>query len=442
MNQDGKTHIFPFVDADPFGPERDYKSYIKDCAESNDCKRDSRGIKGKNILSKLKYFKNPPASTNIDYMHTVLEGVIKRFFKFWFEDKVNKNLDDDHNYSLKPFINEIDKRMLNIKIPSFIPVCPRSVLEYHKWRANEFLAFVIFYLLPVFNGFMPAIFYANITKLVVALEYLLNREQRVSVLDHIKQILKLFVQEAETLYPETIMVSGMHELVHLPDCSKFFGPLNLLNCFPFEEVNRKIVNLIFGKDLIGDEFLYNFSILQALTNFCNNFTNNTKLSEFIEKHKLIKTSNKKKIHKNEVIFGTLLDLKIEQINNLMTICSNYDLSGVKVCQRLLYNGVLYTSDSNCSKRGDFSILAEGCYGLIQYFLVNPYSVSVVVRKVSKLSSSFFIKEFPTIRSKLSLCFLTDEYFLTKIEKLQKVMYIKIADDLSFISSFSFSHLFL
>ena len=52
----------------PFGPERSDESYSKDCVVSLNSTKDSNGIKGANLLSKLKYFKNPMASTNIDYM--------------------------------------------------------------------------------------------------------------------------------------------------------------------------------------------------------------------------------------------------------------------------------------------------------------------------------------------------------------------------------------
>ena len=76
---------------------------MKDCLDSHGCVRHSRGIKGSTILSKLKYFKNPAASTNIDYMHSVVEGVVKRFFKLWFEEKEDKSL-HEKNFSLKDFI--------------------------------------------------------------------------------------------------------------------------------------------------------------------------------------------------------------------------------------------------------------------------------------------------------------------------------------------------
>lgn len=52
-------------------------------------------------------------------MHSILEGVVKLFFKFWFEETVSD--DDDYEFSLKKHIKEIDKRLSNIKVPSFIP---------------------------------------------------------------------------------------------------------------------------------------------------------------------------------------------------------------------------------------------------------------------------------------------------------------------------------
>ncbi len=43
------------------------------------------------------------------------------------------------------------------------------------------------------------------------------------------------------------MLSGTHELIHLIDCTKDFGPLNNINCFPFEEMNRKFLSCIKGE---------------------------------------------------------------------------------------------------------------------------------------------------------------------------------------------------
>jgi hypothetical protein len=61
------------------------------------------------------------------------------------------------------------------------------------------------------------------------------------------------------------MLSGMHELLHLVDCTLDFGPLNSISLFTFEELNRKGVRLIKGKDLIGEEFIKLLSTAQCLS---------------------------------------------------------------------------------------------------------------------------------------------------------------------------------
>ena len=98
---------------------------------------------------------------------------------------------------------------------------------------------------------MDSIFLINITKLVVATELLLQKEILKSDLIHVQQILKAFVCEVEQLYPPNIMLSGMHELLHIVDCTISSGPINYVNCFQFEEINRKIVSLINGFELVG-----------------------------------------------------------------------------------------------------------------------------------------------------------------------------------------------
>jgi hypothetical protein len=72
------------------------------------------------------------------------------------------------------------------------------------------------------------------------------------------------------------MLSGVHELLHLVHCTKKFGPLNLVNCFQFEELNRKILGVIHGKDLIGEEFIKMFFTVQNLSCIDNKNENKIK----------------------------------------------------------------------------------------------------------------------------------------------------------------------
>jgi hypothetical protein len=375
-------------------------------------------------------------------MHSILEGVVKRFFKFWFEETVSG--DEKYDFSLKRHIKEIDRRLSNIKVPSFIPTTPRSILDYKIWRAKEFLCFLIYYLLPIFYDLMDSIFLINITKLVVATEFLLQKEILKSDLVYVQAILKAFVCEVEKLYPPNIMLSGMHEILHIVECTIKFGPINYVNCFQYEEINRKITNLINGFDLVAVEFMFNFSILQSLEKFSETCTNNSKFDKFIEKYKIVKTSNRKRVNQEKCIMDYLVDITDDQFK---IISENLNIDGIDRCEmksfnRLVFHGALYTTTKNKSKRADYCICVDTLYGLINQFLKIKNEIYVVIQRVDHLFSPFYDDNNPQIQSKTFLCNVTEDIILTKLVKIQKVAFIKINEDLCFISDFSISHLFL
>jgi hypothetical protein len=238
-------------------------------------------------------------------MHSILEGVLRRFFRSWFQDKF------DTNYplkSLKEHMHEINLRLMSIRPASFIPNAPRDIYSWNLWKASEFLAFLIYYCLPVFNHIMHASYFAHLTKLVVSLEYLLAKDICRSYLDDLNSILTDFVSESETLYGPEIMLSGMHELLHIVQCTIDSGPINVVNAFPFEENIRGILSFIHGHDLVGDEFLKVFSVAQSLNSYVESFVNNPILKEFLKKYVDIRTCNNK-------IRITSVDLKLSKLTD-------------------------------------------------------------------------------------------------------------------------------
>jgi ribosomal protein L10 len=52
------------------------------------------------------------------------------------------------------------------------------------------------------------------------MECLLHRKINRENLFIVKKILMSFVKEAQDIYPNDIMVSGMHEILHLVECLK------------------------------------------------------------------------------------------------------------------------------------------------------------------------------------------------------------------------------
>ena len=180
--QPGKTtnhvHLYKFDKFNPSGPLRNNKTY------ESDCENQLHGIKGKIGLSELRFF-SPLYNTNMDYMHSILEGVAKRFFRYWFDETCDQ--------SIKSFSIEIDKRLLSIRPP----ICPRSINTRANWRANEYLSFLMYYSLPVLFGILKPEYLLNLMKLVLSMECLLNKKIQCENLALVKTILIGFVKEAQ-----------------------------------------------------------------------------------------------------------------------------------------------------------------------------------------------------------------------------------------------------
>lgn len=219
----GHMHTYPF-DKDSIPEKRADTLYDVDVGTAQDKCETTVGVKGWSILSHLSFYR-PITSTCIDYMHSVLEGVIKNFFRYWILPKYSNS-----EFSLRNYISQIDKKLLKIKPPSFVPNAPRSIDEYNNWRAHEYLSFIFYYSLPIFLNIMKFEYLENLKKLVIFMEVLFSSSLTISNLDAAHKIIIEFVDELGKLYPGSILLSGVHELLHLVDCAKDFGPL--FRCFP------------------------------------------------------------------------------------------------------------------------------------------------------------------------------------------------------------------
>lgn len=115
--------------------------------------------------------------------------------------------------------------------------------------------FIFYYSIPLFFGIMPAEYFENLLCLTISLEKLYSKKITKSSLNLAEKLFKMFLIDVETLYGDHIMTSSIHELINLVQMTIQNGPLNITNCYPYEELNRKLTRMINGRDLIGDEFL-------------------------------------------------------------------------------------------------------------------------------------------------------------------------------------------
>lgn len=98
-----------------------------------------RGIKGTCELGELAHF-SPVESTAIDYMHSILYGVLLKLMEVWFTKKY-----EAHPSSLFKKLSQLDEKLLAIEPPSFVSRAPRSLKEIHMYKAHELFAFLLYY---------------------------------------------------------------------------------------------------------------------------------------------------------------------------------------------------------------------------------------------------------------------------------------------------------
>ena len=222
------------------------------------------------------------------------------------------------------------------------------------------------------------------------MEIILSREIKISDLDFAQKIINNFVEQFSSIYSDTSMLSGVHELLHLVECTKYFGPLNLINLFPYEELNRKCIGVIHGRDLMGEELIKMFSLIQSLSSTVREFDKNSELNDFINKNMLFKTSNKKRLKKAKDQMVVKIISKSEILDDLIIMEAIQKKFGVipeeiKVYKKIDLNGVIYTSSKLNTKYCDSCFTTiEGGFGNIEYFFNYNDKFFVAAKKIVRL----------------------------------------------------------
>lgn len=239
------------------------------------------------------------------------------------------------------------------------------------------------------------------------------------------------------------MLSGMHELLHLVDCTLEFGPLNSTNCFQFEELNRKLMRFLHGNDLIGEELIKVFSTAQILSSFAISVAN-SELKEYISTRLCFKSCNIKKQNKGlvNVSFKQLSYSNNQIFVSLFNKITNKHFIELNTCLKVKMNGIAYNSHLHKTKRVDSCFISNtNQIGIIELFIIEENNVYVIAKKLVPTANSFFSNSYKDLKSKLIICNITNEFVIEDLKNILKIVIINISEDNCFISLFNSSHLF-
>ena len=246
------------------------------------------GVKGLSILSTFvhKYVQ----SVAVDVMHCAYLGVMKALMMLWFDAKYK-----DKDFSLRSYTNLVNQRLSKISPPSFVQRFSRTLNDIKYWKAHELKAFLYYYSVPVVRDLLPDLHFDHHKHLVLGL-YLLNQR---SVSEHdinvASDVLKEYCGLFEDLYGIENMTCNLHQLLHLPDIVRKFGPLWVTSCFPYEDMNGKLKKLVKGTRYAELQVCSGVSMLVKFAELINHIPANSRGGQFItaisDKNRRIKTVN-------------------------------------------------------------------------------------------------------------------------------------------------------
>jgi hypothetical protein len=307
--------------------------------------------------------------------------------------------------------------------------------------------FTLYFAIPVFNELMNDEYFEHLLLLIISLEYLLKKKIDRAILFTINRMLTSFVGNLEKLYDQHIMLSGVHELLHLVQCTEELGPLNCLGCFQYEENNRKITGSIKSQDLVGDEYIKRWSVSRSMALIVNNLDHsNNKVANFIKENFHIKSSNLKRNKKSCLRFSSKIDniksISFEIINLIKEL--NIDLNECNFYENIYINEILYSCINDKTKFNNSTISHNELIGQVCCIINYNNNTYIICREIKELEQPFFNKQYREIKSHIKRCIYYNSYFTIlqhDFKSLKKHFLYRYTDRFCFISTYISDHLF-
>ncbi|KAK4879871.1 hypothetical protein RN001_008017 [Aquatica leii] len=176
----------------------------------------------------------------IDYMHNGCLGVMRKLLHYWIGGPLKTRL---QSYK----VTEISRRLENLKchIPVEFNRKTRTLAELNRWKATELRTFLLYVGPIVLKDIVDIAVYEHFLLLHFGFNILLSKRHLTNLGSQLaKKVLDVFVKHSTRIYGSEFSVYNVHMLTHLADDADFYGPLDNISCFPFENYLGQLKNLI------------------------------------------------------------------------------------------------------------------------------------------------------------------------------------------------------
>lgn len=426
----GHTHVFPYISANPKGPERTVYDVHRDAQQAMNNLEQRKtgysvnGVKGPSWLTFFPNF-NIVKGISIDYMHGVLLGVQKLLLRLWFSSEFKSK-----DFSFHEHVHIVDDRLNNLKPTLDISRLPRSIeTDLKYWKASEYRSFLLYFGAPVMYGILDNNRFNHYLQLVNGIRILLKFGSTEEEVSEAEAMLFNFCADFECLYEKCFMTLNIHQLVHLADSVRALGPLYTHSCFSFEDKNGFLLKMIQGTQNIDSQIVTGVSFVQKIPELKQRFLENT-----VEGSKLEKLLNAIE-YPNLLIRGEMIErgvyilggVKLRDLleDEYTKLCDFLGYAPVnekfRTFKRIdFFNYIIYGLHyKRMTKRDNSTVMYmdgnDVCFGRVRFFLlVTVHDKTTVLALTEKLESLHYSENLHVLKVQK-----TDEFHYIPIKTIKE-----------------------
>lgn len=247
----------------------------------------------------------------LDYMHLICLGVVKKMILLWMSGPLAVRI----SAQVK---ENISQALINLRsaVPKEFSRRPRSLNEVVYWKATEFRQFLLYTGPIVLKTFLNKDIYTHFLTLHVATSILISPMLIVNKnnVDYAEKLLKHFVESFEKIYGKEYISHNIHNLLHLSNEVRKFGPLDSFSSFRFENFLQILKSFLRKKEKPLQQVIRRYT--ERKQNWYDSM-NNTSL------HSLSKFQLKRK-HTTGLLADEIQDIITSQYKNLILL-GNYEI---------------------------------------------------------------------------------------------------------------------
>ena len=260
----GETTVFPFEENMTLRTLPQYEEHktfaVQDrviCSKTPKNEEKWCGIKGPTLLTEI--VRNIFTSTAVDSLHCIYLGLMRQLLHLWF-NKENK----EEPFSIHSKLKTVNQRLRKLAPPHFLQRLPQMIDKLIYWKGTELRSFLFNLSLIVLLDVLEPQYYNHFALFVKGVSLLNSSSISEADLVLSSLLLSQFVMEFASLYGVRNMSHNLHMCLHLERAVRFLGPLWIVSCFKFEDINGRVSNFIHGTQHVGLQIHTNLSIITQL----------------------------------------------------------------------------------------------------------------------------------------------------------------------------------